>query len=309
MPKLFRLLISLVCLGLLRSQALAVTPTETLSATVTPTISVTPTVTLTAVCGSTFGCQACTPGVGAGALSSYFIASRFSLPSEGTINGLCVYFTGTSGGWVEMGLYSEESGRPGTLLVKAAESTTAEGWNEFQIFPTYFPAGSYWIASLSEPHRVFWDNISMPASSLGMETSFAYGPLPLSAPVDVVGTNRSYLMYASYCPGPPLFFTPTPTVTPTPAYLRSADPSKVLLGPVPAREGQPICLYFNAAPESSDWQVYNAAGERVAALNYGAEARQCWDTTAVAAGIYFAKIDYKAGGEAKTLTQKVVVLR
>jgi hypothetical protein len=103
--------------------------------------------------------------------------------------------------------------------------------------------------------------------------------------------------------------SPTPSVTPTPAYAVS-NQGYTLLAPVPAHPGQPVCLYFDKAPASTRWRIFNVAGQNVAALSFGGQYQQCWDTSGVASGVYFARIDVEAAdGTSNVVTQKIVVLR
>jgi subtilase family serine protease len=104
-------------------------------------------------------------------------------------------------------------------------------------------------------------------------------------------------------------FSASPTVTPTPRYATSSL-GRNILAPVPAVGGRSICLYFDKKPSSSEWTVYNIAGENVATLNFQSQYSQCWDTTKVASGIYFARIkmNFEDGSEASFI-QNVAVIR
>jgi hypothetical protein len=101
--------------------------------------------------------------------------------------------------------------------------------------------------------------------------------------------------------------SPSPTVTPTPAYAVSAL-GKSVLAPVPARQGRPVCLYFEKAPQNSDWQVYDLAGGLVAHEHFHAEFQQCWDTGKDAPGIYFVRLHLLfADGTDKIVLQKIAL--
>jgi hypothetical protein len=78
---------------------------------------------------------------------------------------------------------------------------------------------------------------------------------------------------------------------------------------VPSRSGAPICLYFEEAPQSSHWEVYNAAGERVASLNFGPERDQCWEHLGVAPGIYFILGRVLGASGEKELKQKIAIIK
>ncbi len=80
-------------------------------------------------------------------------------------------------------------------------------------------------------------------------------------------------------------------VPPQPGYAPVAGPN-IVAAPMPVKAGQQVCLYYDTAPASAKWTVYNTAGEVVAALNFSGPARQCWDTGAakLAPGLYWVQI-------------------
>jgi hypothetical protein len=59
---------------------------------------------------------------------------------------------------------------------------------------------------------------------------------------------------------------------------------------VPVTAGSPICLYSTQSLISSEWFIYNVAGQHVATLNFGNSPTQCWDTMGVARGLYYVKL-------------------
>ena len=83
-----------------------------------------------------------------------------------------------------------------------------------------------------------------------------------------------------------------------------------MAGPVPAGRTQDVCLYFDRLPSASHWQVYNAAAQRVAALDFGAQPIQCWHHPDVAPGLYYLalEVDYADGTQQKS-TQKIVLIK
>jgi ELWxxDGT repeat protein len=84
--------------------------------------------------------------------------------------------------------------------------------------------------------------------------------------------------------------------------------NKALFGPNPVKHGDPLCLYFDAAPAKSKWEAYNLAGDRVATLEFESGTDNCWKTEKVAPGIYVLKgeVEYQDGTK-KTVKQLVVV--
>jgi hypothetical protein len=94
-----------------------------------------------------------------------------------------------------------------------------------------------------------------------------------------------------------------------PAY-QASNLGKTIAAPVPAKAGQPICLYYDSAPTASHWSVYNVAGDLVASLDFTTEPSQCWDTAraSVAPGVYWIRVQLTtAGGGQRTEVKRVVV--
>jgi hypothetical protein len=60
---------------------------------------------------------------------------------------------------------------------------------------------------------------------------------------------------------------------------------------------------------SSNWQVFNMMGERIANLAFGGSGSQCWTTTGTAPGVYLVDVDlvYTDGTKAN-LRRKIVVV-
>jgi hypothetical protein len=102
---------------------------------------------------------------------------------------------------------------------------------------------------------------------------------------------------------------PSPTLDPTAAFLSSGQ-GKIILGPVPSRRGEPICLYMDAAPSGSQWTVYSMDQTVVARLSFGSEASQCWtDTQNLAPGVYWVhlSVTYASGGTASKVLKIMVI--
>lgn len=70
-----------------------------------------------------------------------------------------------------------------------------------------------------------------------------------------------------------------------------------------------MCLYFSQPPSSSQWQIFNLAGQRVADLNFAQEPKQCWDTSAVSPGVYLVhcQVTYISGRQESFLRKVAVV--
>jgi hypothetical protein len=81
------------------------------------------------------------------------------------------------------------------------------------------------------------------------------------------------------------------------------------LGPNVAQDGQPICLFLNKPVLSSQWTIYDIAGELVASLSFGSE-EACWSHPGIASGLYLVRVrvNYQDGTTADKIF-KVIILR
>jgi len=81
-----------------------------------------------------------------------------------------------------------------------------------------------------------------------------------------------------------------------------------VLAPVPAKAGTDVCLYFDKPPVSCTWDVFNVMGQKVSTLSYSQLQGNCWNTTGVPPGVYFAeiKITYQDGTTAQVMKKAVI---
>lgn len=180
-------------------------------------------------------------------------------------------------------------------------------------FPTRTPSPS-WTASPTDsitptatPSRTATET---PTASPTATVSVTVSPTPSStASASVTATISPS---ATVCPTPTRTFSPAPTVTASPGAapaFASTDLGKPVLGPVPLRAGEPLCLYFDAAPFSSACRVYNQAGQRVADADFGGKIDPCLATGRLAPGLYFVRVDVSyADGSKRIVDQKVAIL-
>jgi hypothetical protein len=70
-----------------------------------------------------------------------------------------------------------------------------------------------------------------------------------------------------------------------------------------------LCAYFNQAPASTKWQVYNVAGQLVSEAGFGSPYDQCLNTASLAPGVYIVRMDrMEADGSENVVTQKVAIV-
>jgi hypothetical protein len=103
-------------------------------------------------------------------------------------------------------------------------------------------------------------------------------------------------------------FTFSPTVTQT-STVGPEGLGNTALAPVPVRPGQPLCAYFAEAPIRCRVDLYNLAGEKAAGADLGGENGPCMDTSHLAPGVYIARVTSEYSSGARSLWQKVAVIR
>jgi hypothetical protein len=85
---------------------------------------------------------------------------------------------------------------------------------------------------------------------------------------------------------------------------------ELMLAPNPLQIGQSVCLYSKDSPAEGRWDVYNTGLQRVAHLSFSGPGLQCWDTTALAPGLYYVDVEWiLPDARIKRSKQKVVLWR
>jgi hypothetical protein len=135
---------------------------------------------------ATFGKTAVGTIPSAGLSADFKRASRFTLAEPGTVQELCAYLDGNGGGtglqYVELALYTDANGVPGTKVADtynwALQNGAPAQWicrSALHITP--LPAGQYWIAiQSSAPGGVIRDFYDGAADWYGNADAFEDGP-------------------------------------------------------------------------------------------------------------------------------------
>ena len=192
------------------------------------------------LCGFTTG-YTTTPTGGAG--NSYtahfnFANGPYTMPQDGTIQSCSVFLTGSVSGTMQIGIYSDVSGSPTTLLANTSTFAASTGWNAS-------------IATTSNPlvtaGTVIWmgavDTVSDPTledTNSGFTLySGASGVSTLQTPFGTKTLQGSNFQLGAYCT-----FTPT----------AGGQQTQLLMvgygGGVPAAGGCPNSLDYTAACDS-----------------------------------------------------------
>ena len=223
---------------------ITLTPTNTITFTITPT----PNMSLTPDCGALaviFGDTSLTGSPVTAGYSGEMHASRYTMPSDGTVETISLYVLPADVGYkANVALYNNDAtGVSMTTLVAQSGTTVAPfqiltaGWNVFKIPNSPVTAGDYWLAYIFSSAPVTNYSLLQPSTSVQLR-SFAFvgnGILPNSwfYPVSATSWSPTYLdyiqepIYASYCPGVVYTHTYTPTLTPTlsPTFTNTVSPT------------------------------------------------------------------------------------
>jgi hypothetical protein len=178
------------------------TPTRTITPSATPTPS--PTYTPADNACYVFGQNTHTAYNAAGAS---FYASKYTLGSPQTIDGLAGLAFGFSGGGsIRLGLYSDNAGAPDQLQAQTGPiAVPFDAGNQLHLYsapvaPVALPAGDYWLGIVES-------NTAFGYTPGGTFKYWAQaGALPATAPAATSGPAYQVSVWALYCA-----FTPTPS--------------------------------------------------------------------------------------------------
>jgi hypothetical protein len=113
-----------------------------------------------------------------------------------------------------LGIYSDNSGYPGTLLVQTASQPDENGWNTTAFPPVNLAPGNYWIAFGMPPtDQAFIVGVFGSAPDYQQLSGYSGGNFPANYPSGASLSNWDTSIYANYCPLAAYTFTPTVTGT------------------------------------------------------------------------------------------------
>ncbi len=149
------------------------------------------------------------------------VAQRVTLTQTATLQSLSFYVSNASGR-LQLGVYSNASGNPKSLLVLTPPFTPVVGWNTQTVQPTVLTPGTYWLAYLPES-----DNLGFKMTRSGVARYFThtFGSMPSSFSATPTSGTYNWSFYATLTVGDSATPTATKTLTSVPTGP-SATPTK-----------------------------------------------------------------------------------
>ncbi len=135
-----------------------------------------------------------------GGSSTYLNAQIATLSQTATMQSISIYIKAAAG-QMYMGVYNNNSGKPGSLVATTAQFTPVVGWNTINVTtPVSLAAGTYWLSY--QPNN---DGLGQAFSTTSGTTYYAqprtYGALPGSFPASTLAANTESSVYATLTTG------------------------------------------------------------------------------------------------------------
>jgi hypothetical protein len=164
------------------------------SATATPTVTYTPTLT----CNNAINYGYTATGSSGTKANTFIQAEVVTFSLAVTVHALSVDIGPVGGGNTVLGLYTDNSGAPGTLIASGIVNDTASGYNAVSFTPVALSAGNYWLAFENSANST--EYVQNGSSVAGSQVSSAYnGTLPSTWTGGVPGTITPYNLVAQAC--------------------------------------------------------------------------------------------------------------
>ncbi len=136
-------------------------------------------------------------GSSSGFTTGVISANAITLATASTAVSLSLNVaSGAVSGQMILGIYENNAGAPGNLVVESNPQNIAVGWNSAELPPTYLPAGVYW---LGENCSNAFNGTYNASGGKGYNAAYSWGVLPPTFPS---GSAEIYQMaiYLSTCP-------------------------------------------------------------------------------------------------------------
>jgi hypothetical protein len=174
-----------------------------------------PTATVTSVCGTFSQLGNMAAGPVSSLADGSLIVTRYQFTQPALVYSLSLYLQQASGSTHIFGIYGDNSGFPGSLIVESAPQTDQNGWNTAAFYPVNLAPGYYWLALGIPPSDRAWiyGDFGL-ALTYQLLSTYPGGNFPATYPTSNIFSNYfDGSIYANYCPLAAYTFTPTVTGT------------------------------------------------------------------------------------------------
>jgi hypothetical protein len=137
--------------------------------------------------------------------ANYLYAQAVTLSASTGVLSLNIYVGGTGTGQIRMGIYSDDSNYPGTLLYDGGVKTViSNAWNSFTVSGVWLPNVSsstqYWIAHQFQNAAPVPNNNNAGGNWVTTNGALTFGSLPSNFPYEsgTIGTTKQTLLQAVY---------------------------------------------------------------------------------------------------------------
>lgn len=151
-------------------------------------------------CNVTFG-NATPAGNNTSQTTIDFVAGQVDIPIAMTVTklGTYAYYNGSTGQYsFWLGLYTNNGGHPGSLVVAAKGLVTAQGAQELTVTPTVIAAGTYFIGATQSTWAYYGQDTSTGGYVFAHTPGTSYwndSAAPATAPATTTATPGSYNFY------------------------------------------------------------------------------------------------------------------
>lgn len=127
--------------------------------------------------------------------ANFLLAQNATLPSAGSLQSISFYVT-TAAGQLRLGVYTDASGVPGTLVAQTAAFTPVVGWNTVALTSSSLSAGTYWLAYAPSSNSLAFKVIGTGGLSKWKNIG-SFAAMPSTFPTGLSGANGHWSFYAT----------------------------------------------------------------------------------------------------------------
>ena len=157
----------------------------------------TSTVTLTSVPVYNYGDTNIEASRSTGYYGLIYVRNKFTLSSSLTVTSIWMYHGTTGSGHARFGIYQDNGANyPGVLMLDTGslDANQGTGWIQTRVTATVLPAGTYWIAYITDVMQSS-DYVRYASGGSGYLYPWAYGALPNPFPSGASPSGYTWSLY------------------------------------------------------------------------------------------------------------------